>query len=338
MRPRAAIHGLALIAGVLLALESLGGATAAPPLPLAQVKDIPIGAPTRRFDYASVDPSAGLLFFADLAGSHVLAFDVKAGRLMKVIPGVAEAHGVLAVSELGRVFASATGTHELVAINEKTLAITARSPAGRYPDGVAWDPRERKLYVSDEAGGQVAVIDAASHRLLKLIPMGGEVGNTQYDAVGGLIYSNAQGRGELVGIDPKTDRIVSHVALKGCAGNHGLLIDTRRRLAFVACEDNARLIALSLATQAQRADESVGAGPDVLAYDPGLRRLYVASESGVVSVFQVDDGKVMKLGQAFLADNAHTVAVDPTTHLVFFPLRNVRGRAVLRVMKPQQPA
>jgi len=123
--------------------------------------------------------------------------------------------------------------------------------------------------------------------------------------------------------------------LPGCAGNHGLLIDAPRRLAFIACEDNARLIVVSLATHARIAEDSVGGGPDVLAYDPGLRRLYVSSESGVVSVFQADDNKVAKLWQGFLADNAHTVAVDPTTHRIYFPLRNVGGRAVLRVMAPR---
>jgi DNA-binding beta-propeller fold protein YncE len=326
--------GIAIAAALILACTA-GCNAASQQLRLSQVKDIPIGPPTRRFDYASFDPTRGLLFVADLGGSRVLAFDVRAGRLLKAISDVASVHGVLAAPELGRAYASATGAHQLLAIDEKSLAVVARTAAGRYPDGIAWDPKERKLYVSDETGGAVAVVDAASHRFLRLIPMGGEVGNTQYDPESGLIMSNAQGRGELVGIDPKTDRIVSRTPLPGCAGNHGLLIDAARRLAFVACEDNARLIALSLATHARVGEDSVGGGPDVLAYDPGMRRLYVASESGLVSVFQADGGKLVKLGQARLADNAHSVAVDPATHLIYFPLRNVGGRSVLRVMAPR---
>ncbi|MGH6993491.1 MAG: hypothetical protein ACREEH_09165 [Caulobacteraceae bacterium] len=323
---------MGLLALPLLALGMLG---ATRPLPLALVKDVPIGPPTRRFDYASLDPTRGLLFFADLAGSRVLAFDVKSDRLVKAIPGVASVRGVLAVPDAGRVYASATGAHAVVAIDEKTLAVVARSPAGRTPDGIAWDPRDRKLYVSDETGGEVAVIDASARHLLRLIPMGGEVGNTQYDPSSGLIYSNAEGRDELVAIDPVADRVVSRIRLPGCSGNHGLLIDAPRRLAFIACEADARLIALSLATRTRIGEESVGRGPDVLAYDPGLRRLYVASESGVVSVFRVGDGEIAKLGEAFLADDAHTVAVDPKTHLVYFPLRKVGGRAVLRIMAPR---
>jgi hypothetical protein len=54
----------------------------------------------------------------------------------------------------------------------------------------------------------------------------------------------------------------------------------------------------------------------VLAFDPGLRRLYVAAESGEVAVFAETAHGVRKLGQALLASSAHTVAVDPRTHLV----------------------
>jgi DNA-binding beta-propeller fold protein YncE len=318
-----------------MALASFGCGAASRPLPLSLVGDIPIGAQTRRFDYASLDTSAGRLFVADLTDGRVLAFDVRGERLVGAVSDVPSVHGVLAVPELGRVFASATGAHETVAIDEASLKITGRSPSGRYPDGIAWDPRERKVYVSDERGGLVAVLSADSRRLLAAIDMGGEVGNTQYDPVGRLIYSNAQGRGELVGIDPTVDKIVSRDRLDGCEGNHGLLIDAPRRLAFIACEDNARLIAFDLVRHAKVGGAEVGRVPDVLAYDPELRRLYVASESGVISVFRVGPDGVTKLGEAFLADNAHVVAVDPATHQVFFPLRNVGGRAVLRIMAPR---
>lgn len=57
----------------------------------------------------------------------------------------------------------------------------------------------------------------------------------------------------------------------------------------------------------------------------------MANESGVVSVIRVAGGKVAKVGQAYPADNAHTVAVDPVTHLVYVPFCDVGGQALLRV-------
>ena len=307
----------------------------AAPLPLKAVSDVPIGAPTRRFDYASLDPRTGLLFVADLAGSRVLVFDARQSKFVKAIDGVQSVHGVLAVPELGRVFASATGVDQLVAIDEASLKIVARTPAGHYPDGIAWEPKLKKLYVSDEHGNTVAVVDPGANRLIRTISVGGEVGNTQYDDGSGLIYSNEQTHNDLVGIDPKTDRIVSKDHLAGCEGGHGLLIDATRRLAFIACEGNAKLITFSLARHAKVGEASIGEGPDVLAYDGEKRWLYVSSESGVVSVFKVGSDGAEKVGQAFLADNAHVVAVDPTSHRVFFPLRNFGGKSVLRVMEPR---
>ncbi len=49
-------------------------------------------------------------------------------------------HGVLAVPELNRVYASATATDEVVTIDSSTLKIVARVPVGKYPDGIAYAP------------------------------------------------------------------------------------------------------------------------------------------------------------------------------------------------------
>ena len=68
------------------------------------------------------------------------------------------------------------------------------------------------------------------------------------------------------------------------------------------------------------------------------RRLYVAAESGDVAVFAERGRRLTKLGQASLAPNAHTVAVDSATHLVYFPLESGSGgRPELRIMKPTTP-
>jgi hypothetical protein len=78
---------------------------------------------------------------------------------------------------------------------------------------------------------------------------------------------------------------------------------------------------------------------DVLAFDPGLSRLYAAAESGMVAVFAVGvDRGVSELGRGSVGPNAHSVAVDPVTHRVYFPLADVGGRPVLRVMDARVPA
>jgi hypothetical protein len=78
----------------------------------------------------------------------------------------------------------------------------------------------------------------------------------------------------------------------------------------------------------------VGAGPVVLAMDRTDGRIYVASESGVITVLATGP-TVRVLARAHLADTAHSVAVDPRTRRVLFPLERSNGHAVLRVMEPR---
>ena len=69
----------------------------------------------------------------------------------------------------------------------------------------------------------------------------------------------------------------------------------------------------------------------MLAIDPARRRLYVAAESGNVDVFDIAAGPAVKVGSQHVNNDAHGVAVDPDTHLGYFPLANVDGHPVLRI-------
>lgn len=330
-----------LSAAAVMALMSVGVARtdAAPPAAaLVSVADVPLPGKTTRLDYESLDPGRHLLFIAHLGDSAVVVFDTKEQRVVAQVPGISQVHGVLAIPELGRVYASATGTNEVVAIDEEALKITARAPGGVYPDGMAYAPEAHKLYVSDEHGDTETVIDVRTNGRVATIPLGGDVGNTQYDPVTQHIFVNVQTRRQLVEIDPATDRIVSRTDLPGAEGNHGLLIESQQKKAFIACEDNHKLLVLNLDTRKVTASFDVGDDPDVLAYDPGLGYLYVAAESGVVSIFRAQGGQVVKVADTLLGPNAHVVAVDPATHKTYFPLKDLGGRPVLRIMSPDPRA
>lgn len=321
----------ALLVGATWAPASVAASPTSSAL-LQSVADVPLGGNTTRLDYESLDPGRHLLFIAHLGDSVVVVFDTQEQRVVTRIAGVSQVHGVLVIPELGTVYASATGTNEVVAIDEGTFKITARAPGGVYPDGMAYAPQAHKLYVSDEHGDTETVIDVRTNTRVATIPLGGDVGNTQYDPVSTHVFVNVQTRRQLVEIDPTTDRVVSRTELPGAEGNHGLLIEPQQRKAFIACEDNHKLLVLDLNTRKVDTSFEVGEDPDVLAYDPELGYLYVAAESGVVSVFKSQSGKLAKVAETVLGPNAHVVAVDPGTHKSYFPLKNVGERPVLRIM------
>ena len=116
-----------------------------------------------------------------------------------------------------------------------------------------------------------------------------------------MILADVQTENVVAVIDPASNRVVRRIPLPGCNNDHGLFVDASRRLAFVACDGNARLLTLDLRTRKVTGNASVGGSPDVLAFDTSLRRLYVSAESGEVAVFAEHGHSLTKLGQAPLA-------------------------------------
>jgi len=324
----------ALLLLLLGGCNSRASSAALPAAVLQRVRDVPLAGPAARFDYQDVDADARRLYVAHLGANQVDVVNLDTLEPVASVPGVAQVHGVRLALDVHTLFATATGADEVVAIDTATSRITGRAPTGRFPDGVAYDPVNHLVAVSNKDDGSETVLDALAVRAVRTVPLGREVGNVTYDPVRKLMTAAVRPPEELAAFDAATGEVTARIRLSGCGGAHGVYVDAPTRRAFVACEDNARLAVVDLDHDRQTGIESVGGDPDVLAFDPGISRLYVAAETGVVSVFDVAGGAVHKLGEGRLAARAHTVAVDPRTHRVFFPLENVGGRAVLRVMQP----
>lgn len=298
------------------------------------VADIPLPGPASRFDYGSLDPATGRLFLNHMGAGEVAVVDTATRKVLANLEGFPRCTGILAVPSRNEVYVSTPGSEQVAVLDARSLQVLARMPAGRFPDGLAYDPVGQQVFVSDEAGGRVYILDARAHRMTGSVDMGGEVGNTQYDPVSRLIYSNVQTRNQMVALDPATHAVVARIDLPGADHNHGLCLDPQRRLAFIACEGNARLLVLDLDTRKVVASFPVGGDPDVLAFDPGTRRLVVAAESGPAAFFHEEGRVLVKDGEQRIGDNAHVVVVDPATHLIYFPLKNLKGRPALRILAP----
>lgn len=328
---------------VVTALTQTAPAPAAPPrtapptapsLPLSFVADLPLPGNPSRFDYQWVDAAHRRLFIAHLGDSSLLVFDLDGQRVIGEVPHLPSIHGVVAAPTQHLVLATATAEKTLALIDDTTLQVKSRVSAGEYPNGLAFDPASEKVFVSNNQGRGVAVVDVKTARALPGIDIGGGAGNTQWDAESGHILAAVHGLSSLVDIDPAKSQVAGRIALHDVTTCHGLLVASPLRLAFAACRGVAPLLAVvDLRARRQTMTLPLPGGIDVLAFDPGLQRLYAASETGMVAVFAVAaDRSVTEMGRGFLGPNAHSVAVDPASHRVYFPLENVGGRPVLRVM------
>jgi DNA-binding beta-propeller fold protein YncE len=305
------------------------------PLPLRVIARTPLPGHDSRFDYAVVDPAAHRLFVDHMGDGTLLELDTRTDAVVATVPGLASVTGVIVVPALHRGFASAAGDGQVVTIDEDTAAVLARAPAGSFPDGLAYVPTTGQVWVSDEDGGAETVLDAHTGQRVATVRLGGEAGNVQYDATRDQVLVDVQTSDEVAVIDPHSRRITNRVPVPGCDHDHGLLVDGDR--AFVACDGNNVLVTLSLPGLKPLRHVSVGDGPDVLAVDPAHQLLYVAAESGIVTTVDTHSSVGRVTGRAHLADNAHVVAVDPSTSRAYFPVPDIgSGHPGLLVTTPKK--
>lgn len=317
----------------------LGGLAAAPApaaLSLEVVRDLVLPGGATRMDYISLDSASARAYLAHMGDGTIIAVDTATPAVLGVVHGMPLVRGVLSVPELGLVYATAAGSGEVVAVDAHSLRVRARIPAGNV-DGLDYAPAARRLFVSDQRGGSCVAIDVETNEVVRKIPVGGDVGNTRFDPTTGNVLVAVGASNELVAIDPAALAVVGRWALPGVEGAHGVALDPSTATAFVAGEGNATVCAFNLRKHEVTAVSTAGEGVDVLDVDPASHRLFVASESGVVSVFDVRGGGLEKLEQGFFAPAAHVVGVDRVTHLLYFPLENVAGHPILRIARYQGP-
>jgi DNA-binding beta-propeller fold protein YncE len=333
---RGGLVGLALAS---CAACGRGGASAAasssPAFPLKWIADVDLPGGATRFDYQEIEPARGHLVVAHMNDNSVLILNLADGSVAKRLPSIATPRGV--ASGDGRIFITSMSA-QLVIVDEQTLTEVARVATGNAPDGVGYDPVDHVVGVSDQQDGAISLIAGAGSGARTPVPLGKETGNVVFDPTRGVFWAavvNASRPDQLVQIDPRSQKVIGRIDLPGCDGAHGLRLHTDGRSAFVACEDNNLLVRVNLGASHEVTTAPTGAGPDVLSLDPQKGWLYVAAESGDLVVFDVGRAGIVAIDREHAGDNAHSVAVDPATHRVFFPLMSgPKGRPVMRIMQP----
>ncbi|MFL6386724.1 MAG: YncE family protein [Terriglobales bacterium] len=313
-------------------------AAAAPPkagTTLKQIATIDLPGPAgKRFDYLTIDYDDGYLLSAHLGAGLLYVIDLKTNKVVMTIPDVPGVEGVEYVPEVKKIYTSDWHEKKIGVIDLRQGKVIAKLPAQQKPDGSAYAPPFHKLYVSDERAGTEIVVDVQTDKIVNTLNFKSETGMPQYDPVAKLIYVNLQELDTMTVIDPATDKVKTPVYdVHPCKGNHGMALDAEHRRAFLVCEDNNLMAVIDLEKHRVVTTLPIAEGGDVIKYDPGLKRIYVACYSGAISVFQEDDpDHFRKLEDFRVQRKVHSLAVDERTHRVYAPEEEENGKPVARMI------
>lgn len=285
-----------------------------------------------RFDYLTVDQKHNYIFSAHLGANVTYVIDLKTDKLIKTISNTPGVEGIEIVPELNKVYTDNWGDHSVGVIDMDKMEVIKKIPAISKPDGNAYASHFKKLYVSDEVGKAVIVIDVKTDEKIKTIFFDSETGMPQYDSIAKKIYVNLQDKNVLAVIDPATDSVVAKHAMLPCIANHGMALNIPDRLAFLACEGNDQLAVLDLNNFKIIHTVKIPGGSDVVKFDPGLKRIYIACYDGFIAIIQQTDRTHFgKLEDFKVQPKVHSLGIDPASHKIYVPEQEYKGQPASRM-------
>jgi DNA-binding beta-propeller fold protein YncE len=294
--------------------------------------DLP-GPKGQRFDYLTMDDEDHWLLSAHLGPGILYVIDVQTNKLVKAIPGVPGITGLEYVPGLRKAYTSDWGEEVIGVVDLQSMTVVKRLPTAAKPNGSAYAAPFGKVFVSDTLGKAVAVVDVNKDEILKTLTFNSETGMPQYDSVAKKIYVNLRNTNEVAEIDPANDKIVGTYPVEGCRYNHGMSVDSEHHRAFLLCNATKTLSVFALDSHKAIADFPIPAGADVVKFDPGLARIYVACSTGFISVFKQDDADHYRKLEDFPVEKmVHSLAVDTKTHRVYAPEQQENGQPVARMI------
>jgi DNA-binding beta-propeller fold protein YncE len=284
---------------------------AADPPPLERVQTIALRGPVGGMDHLAVDAGRGRLFVANTANGSLDVVDLKAGKLLKQVPGQGRIRGVAYSPEADRVFVG-NGTGGVCnAFDGESYDLIKSVPLGVDADNVRYNPRTRRIYVV-HADAELSVIDSKEFTLRSPIALPKSLGAFQLESGRPRMYVNAKAEGQVVVIDTDQDEVIGRFPVAPAGVNAAVAIDEPNRRLFVGCRQNPSLVVMDSDTGRVVAGVPIPGDVDDLSFDARRKQIYASCGDGAIAVIrQVDADRYEALGTVPTVKGARTSAFNP---------------------------
>jgi DNA-binding beta-propeller fold protein YncE len=273
------------------------------------VIEIPVAAGSA-FDHGAFDPATRRIFIAHTARDCVEVIDRDAGCHVATLPGFAEAAGVVAGG--AQVIVTNRGSASVAWIDARSMKTRSVVATGPRPNGVATVPRSDFVAVAcigDDARGPELHVVGPDAGARYAIALPGRPRWCVTDAEGTRLFLAIREPSMVLvaRLPDLTD--VQHWPLPS-HGAHGMDIDHRTGLLYVACDGGA-LIELDTATGRVRGEWPLAGAPDATFFNPTTGLVHVAIERpGLVQSIDPRTGAGAELPTALGAKTTAFAAPD----------------------------
>ncbi len=296
--------GAAIVAGCL----SLGHARAADsdmPFVLDKSMTMPAVPAGPYSDYLAVDLKGNRLFATPQAAKSVAVLDLKNGRVLRMIPGIGNPHGVFYSPALKRLFVADGENGDVVVFSGEDYSLIKTIPLARGADGFSYDPHSKWLYVNnggEEAGMKqalISVVDTVRMKKLADIPVASsDLEASVIDSRKQLLYVNLVNQSEVAVVDLKTRKVVSRWQLPaGAHTNIAIALDIAHSRLYVGCRNSlmrGSLIVLNSVNGQLVANLPIGGWVDGISIDGKRHRVYASTGVGHLETYAIEPHDVYR--------------------------------------------
>jgi len=285
------------------------------------------------FDHADVHAARGEVYLAHTANDCVDVIDTQNGCYTHSIHGLSGVAGALVSAERDLVFTSNRRGNSVGVFSPDREDQIDVIPAGNRPNGLAYD-HTRNLLLAANVGDPesaapptVSLIDVGARRMIADLTVAGRTRWAVFDPTTAAFYVNISLPAQIAVIQAQdSGRLARHIDVP-VAGPHGLDVDSGANRLFCACDGKA-LVTLSLPEGSAVHQTPLSGVPDVIFFDKGVKRIYVAA--GDPGVIDVIDSDTLELLETLVTEKgAHTFALDKGTHLLYVLLPATHRAMVL---------
>jgi DNA-binding beta-propeller fold protein YncE len=274
--------------------------------------------------------SSGSLFKIDLDPNHPSVSSVSE------MPGAGAAHGIALLPEANIAFITRSERNTVDVFDPRSLQQLQSIPVADDADAILFVPSAKLMYIANGDAKLATLIDPVKRVTVGAIPLPGKPEFPALDTQTGLLYQNLEDINSVAAIDLGKRSVAGQWSLAPCEGPSGMAIDSEQRRLFAVCSGNARLVVFDLEAHRVIASLKIGGGPDSVAFDPTLHRIYSAGKAGKLTVIQQNGPDTYRvLDRIRTHYGAHTLSVDPVSHKVFVAYASLFARPRIAVFSPK---
>jgi DNA-binding beta-propeller fold protein YncE len=208
------------------------------------------------------------------------------------LDGKPSAHGV-AFDPIGRLgYISRSDANTVDVFDPETMHVVKSIAIDADADGIFYNPFSKLVYVANGEPKLASLIDPFKTALVGTIGLEGVPEYAAIDPTTHRLFQNLFDVNALAMVDLDGRKVVDRWPLDGCEGPAGMALDAVNRRLFIACQKNAVMAVFNMDMHRVTTTIQIGGGPDSIAYDPDLKRVYATGRFGVLTTVQQEGADV----------------------------------------------